>query len=97
MHGLNQIIHGILCTIVEINSLLADACCVLFSTIAQKTMNHPILHQVTSYGMGQEIMGFYITLCIVHTTQGQGQVTIVFYCVYPSPCPCPVPGPVRRA
>ena len=34
-------------------------------------------------------MGFYITLCIVHTTQGQGQVhgIIVFYCAHPVPCP----------
>ena len=33
----------------------------------------------------QEIMGFYIMLCTVHTTQGQGQVhgTIVFYCAHP--------------
>ena len=38
-------------------------------------------------------MGFCITLCTVHTTQWQGQGTIVFYCVYP--CPCPVPGPVQ--
>ena len=43
----------------------------------------------------RETMGFYITLCTVHTTQeqGQGQVTIVLYCVYPRPYP--VPGPVQ--
>ena len=34
--------HGILCAIVEINPLLADTRRVLFSTIAQKTMNYPI-------------------------------------------------------
>ena len=38
-------------------------------------------------------MGFYITLCNVHTTQGQVHGTIVFYCTYPIPCPCP--GPVQ--
>ena len=45
----------------------------------------------------REMMGFYITLCTVHTTQGQGrgQVTIVFYCVHPDLCPCPVPGLVQ--
>ena len=35
-----------------------------------------------------EMMGFSITLCTVHTTQGQGQGTIVFYCAHPSPSPC---------
>ena len=41
------------------------------------------------------VMGFYITFCTVHTTQGQGQVqgTIVFYCALPGPCPCPSPVP----
>ena len=46
-----------------------------------------------------EMMGFYITLCTVHTTQWQVQVhgTIVFCCVHPRPCPCPcpVPGPLQ--
>ena len=32
----------------------------------------------TGHGMG--MMGFYITLCTVHTIQGQGQGNIVFYC-----------------
>ena len=45
----------------------------------------------------RETMGFYITLCTVHTTQGQGQGTIVFYCARPDPgpgpCPCPDPCP----
>ena len=27
-----------------------------------------------------------ISLCSVHTTQGQGQGTIVFYCAHLSPC-----------
>ena len=43
----------------------------------------------------RETMGFYITLCTVHTTQGQGEVTIVFYCVHPSPCPVPCASPVH--
>ena len=30
----------------------------------------------------REKMGFNITLCPVHTTQGQAQGTIVFYCVH---------------
>ena len=29
-------------------------------------------------GQGQGMMGFYITLCTVHTTQGQGQGTMGF-------------------
>ena len=37
-------------------------------------------------------MGFYDTLCTVHTTHGQGQETIVFYRVHP--VHCPYPGPV---
>ena len=42
-----------------------------------------------------EMMGFYITLCTVHTTQGQGQTQgiIVFCCTHP--CPCSGPGPVQ--
>ena len=43
----------------------------------------------------REIMGFCIVLYTVHTTQGQGQVTIVFYCTRPSASPCSVPGPVQ--
>ena len=43
----------------------------------------------------QEMMGFYITLCL-HTTQGQGQAhgIIVFYYTHPVPGPGPGPGPV---
>ena len=37
-------------------------------------------------------MGFFITLCTVHTTQGQG--TIVFCCAHPGPCLGPGPVPV---
>ena len=44
---------------------------------------------------GLGMMGFCITLCTVHTTQGQGQETIVFYCARSSPCPCSGPGAVR--
>ena len=33
--------------------------------------------------------GFYITLCTVHTVQGKGQGTIVFYRANPGPFPCP--------
>ena len=40
-------------------------------------------------------MGFYITLCTVHTGQGPEYVIIVFYCANPIPCPCPGPGPVQ--
>ena len=47
----------------------------------------------TGPGQGQnwETTGFYITLLTVHTSHGQGQGTIVFYCAHigPSPCPCP--------
>ena len=54
-----------------------------------------ILHYVlyTLHGdRDQETMGFYITLCTVHSTQeqGHGQATIAFYCVHPSPGPGPV-------
>ena len=35
-------------------------------------------------------MGFCISLCTVHTTQGQGRGIIVFYCTHPVPCPGPV-------
>ena len=40
-----------------------------------------------------ETMGFYITLCTVHTTQGQGQGqgTIVLYCAHPGHFLCPGP------
>ena len=41
----------------------------------------------------RKMMGFYITLCTVHTTQEQGQGTIFFYCVHPGPCPFPFPVP----
>ena len=43
-------------------------------------------------GLGLGTMGFNITLCTVHTTQGQGKGTIVFYCAPPGPCPCLCPG-----
>ena len=45
----------------------------------------------------REMMGLYITLCTVHTTQGKGQIhgTIVFYCAHPVPYPCPWPGPLQ--
>ena len=45
----------------------------------------------------RETMGFYITLCTVHTAQGQGQAygIIVFYCIHPVPYPGPGPGPVQ--
>ena len=38
------------------------------------------------------MMGFYIMLSTVHTTQGQGQAQeiIVFYCNHPVPCPGPM-------
>ena len=39
--------------------------------------------------MDRKMMGSCIMLYTVHTTQGQGQVTIVFYCTRP------VPGPVQ--
>ena len=44
----------------------------------------------------REAMCFYIMLCAVQTTQGQGQEqgTIVFYCAHHGPCPCP--GPMQR-
>ena len=44
-------------------------------------------------GQGLEMMGFYIMLCTTHTTQGQGQGTIVFYSAHSGPCPCSGPGP----
>ena len=47
------------------------------------------------HGMGLGTMGLYITLCTVHTTQGQAHRTIVSYCASPVPCPCPSPGPVQ--
>ena len=39
-------------------------------------------------------MGFNITLCAVHTTQGQG--TIDLYCVHPGPVPVPFPCSVHE-
>ena len=38
-------------------------------------------------------MGYYITLCTVHTTQEQAQAQgiIVFYCTHSIPCSCPGP------
>ena len=43
-------------------------------------------------GTGLGMVGFYIMLCIVHTTwgQGKGQGTIVSYCARIVPCPSPV-------
>ena len=49
----------------------------------------------TGPGQGPEMMGLYITLCTVHTTQGQELITIIFYYAHPGPCPCPSPGPVQ--
>ena len=45
----------------------------------------------------QKMMGFYITLCTIHTIQGQGQVQgiIVFYYTHPVPCPGPGSCPVQ--
>ena len=40
----------------------------------------------TALGRDRETMGFYIVLCPVHTTQGQG--TIVFYSTRPGPVQC---------
>ena len=39
----------------------------------------------------REAVGFYVTLCTVHNTQGQGQVhgAIVFYFAHSIPCPSP--------
>ena len=39
----------------------------------------------------QETMGFHITLCTVHTTQGQG---IIVFSIVPIPIPVPVLFPV---
>ena len=51
----------------------------------------------TARDRDREMMGFCIMLYTVHITQGQGQgrLTIVFYCTHPRPGPCPVPGPVQ--
>ena len=46
----------------------------------------------TGQGPRLGMMGFYIMTCAVHTTWGQGQGTIVFYCAPPGHCPCPCPG-----
>ena len=43
-----------------------------------------LIHTARDRDMDREKMGFYIMLCTVHTTQGQG--TIVFYCICPGPC-----------
>ena len=53
----------------------------------------------------REMMGFYITLCAVHTTQGQGQgqgpgqgqETIGLHTHFPVPCTGPCPGQCERA
>ena len=49
----------------------------------------------TGTGQGTENDGFlyYTMYCTHYTGMGQGQQTIVFYCVHPTPCP--VPGPVQ--
>ena len=39
---------------------------------------------------GTETMSFYIILCTVHSTQGQGPGTIVFYCPILVPMAVPV-------
>ena len=44
-------------------------------------------------GPGTGNNGVYITLCTVHTAQGQGQGTIVFHCVHSGPCPITFPVP----
>ena len=44
-------------------------------------------------GRIREMMSLCVTLCTVHTTQGQG--TIAFCCARPGPCPCPGTGPVQ--
>ena len=49
----------------------------------------------TGPGSRPGMMGFYITICTIHTTQGQG--TIVFYCAHPSSSPCSRPSPVQCA
>ena len=46
-------------------------------------------------GMGLGMMSFYIILCIIHITQGQGQGTIVSYCATPVHCPCFIPSHVQ--
>ena len=42
-------------------------------------------------GQYREMMGFNMTLCTVHTTQGQEQGIIVFYFTHPVPYPSPRP------
>ena len=57
-----------------------------------------LIHTAQDYDWDRdrEMMGFYITLCTVHTIQRQGQVQgiIVFHCTHPVPCPWPCPAPV---
>ena len=50
-----------------------------------------LIHTARERDRDEEITGFCIMLCTVPTTQGQGQGTIVFYCVHPSPCSGPSP------
>ena len=42
-----------------------------------------LIHTARDRDRDREVMGFYITLCTVHTTQAQG--TIVFYCTHRFP------------
>ena len=49
----------------------------------------------TLHGIRTGTWNMYITLCTVHTTQGQGQGTIVVYCAHSDPRTCPVPVPVQ--
>ena len=60
-------------------------------------VSHPVMAHTHCTGPGQGpgqgpgTMGFYITLCTVHTTQGQVQGTIVSYFARPGP------GSMQRA
>ena len=62
--------------------------------VVKDVMSHT---HCTGPGQGPGSDGFYMMLCAVHTTQGQGQKhgTIVFYCVHPVPGPRPCPGPAQ--
>ena len=56
-----------------------------------------LIHTARDRDRDREKMGFYIMLCTVHTTQGQGQSqgTTVFYCAHHGACLGPSPGPVQ--
>ena len=52
-----------------------------------------LIYTARDRDMDREMMGFYITLCTVHTTQGQGSLRSIVPVLVPVPVPCNVYEP----